>query len=579
MKNKKILKNAILWTKDPFDNKTKEEVKYLINHNFNKIKDAFYQDLKFGTGGVRAIMGIGINRFNKYTIGRLTQGLSFYLKKYFSGKISVVIAYDVRHNSKYFSEIIANIFTANNIYVNIFENFRPTPELSFAVRYLKCQAGIMLTASHNPPDYNGYKIYFEDGGQIVSPHDNNIIKEIAKLNFSDINFCGNKKLIKIIGKEIDEKFIENVVKFGSYKKEKEKNNNLKIVFTPIHGTTIKIIPEVLNKAGFNSLFIVKEQAFPNGDFPTVKLPNPEESETLNIAINKANKINADLVIGTDPDGDRLGIACRNRNGKIETLNGNETNTLLINYLLKLWYKLGKIKGKEFIATTIVSSDLFSKLSNLYNVECKIGLTGFKWIAKMINDTKGKKKFICGGEESFGFMIDDFLRDKDSITTSLLISEIAAQAKKKNKTLFDLLAEIYLKTGFYLEDLISIYKNGENGLKIISSLMNYYRNSPPKFFNKSKVIQIDDYKISISKNLITGKKQKINLPKSNVLIFYTDNKIKIACRPSGTEPKIKYYISVQSPLGSIKDYEVIKKKLQKKIQILKKYILLKISKYL
>lgn len=561
------LHKAKLWMKPPFDKKTQKLVKQLINSNTIEIEDAFKEDLKFGTGGIRGIIGVGTNRLNRYTLGKTIQGFSNYLKKIFLEKITVAIAYDVRNNSKEFSKIVANIFTANGIYVYTFESFRTTPELSFAIRYLKCQAGVMLTASHNPPKYNGYKIYFNDGAQVVPPHEIAITKHINELNFNNINFNGNKKLITIIGEKIDKQFINCSLQFGSY--NNDANSNLEIVFTPIHGTTINIIPKILKQAGFNKLHIVKEQSMPNGNFPTVKSPNPEEKETLSIAIEKGNNINADLVIGTDPDGDRLGIATRNKYGNFELLTGNETNIILTNYLLNIWNKKGKIKGQEFIGSTIVSSDIFFDLAKLYGVECKVGLTGFKWIAKMIHDTEGKKKFICGGEESFGFMVEDFIRDKDSITSTLLICEIAAQSKKQNKTLFDILAEVYMKTGFYLDELISITKEGRYGLKEIKSLMNHYRNTPQKYFSGSEVVRLDDYYTSISKNLITGKIKKINIPKSNVLIFYTKNGTKIACRPSGTEPKIKYYFSVKSNLTSIKDYEQVKNQLKKEIKELKK----------
>lgn len=427
-----IIEKAKLWTKIPFDKKTQKLVQKLINSNSKQIEDSFYKDLNFGTGGVRAIAGIGTNRLNKYTIGKTIQGFSNYLKKKFlNKKKSVVIAYDVRKYSKKFAQIATNILTANKIHVNIFDNFRTTPQLSFTIRYLKCQAGIIMTASHNSKEYHGYKLYLDDGGQITYPHDKSIIDQIYKINFSDINFNAKKKLITIIGKEVDEKFITTSLKFGSY--QNEHNPDLKIVFTPIHGTTINIIPTILKRAKFN-FFIVEEQASPNGDFPSVKSPNPEENDTLLIAINKGHKIKADLVIGTDPDGDRLGVAARNKIGQFELLNGNQTNTLLTNYLLNIWKKNGKITGNEFIGSTIVTSDIFFELAKYYGVECKVSLTGFKWIGKMINDFEGKKKFICAGEESFGFMIEDFIRDKDAITSTLLICEVAAQAKKKKKNI-------------------------------------------------------------------------------------------------------------------------------------------------
>ncbi|CAG0901442.1 unnamed protein product, partial [Darwinula stevensoni] len=492
--------------------------------------------MEFGTGGMRGVMGVGTNRLNKYTLGRATQGLSNYLLEQFPNQpISVAIAHDVRHNSKEFAKLVADVFTANGIKVYLFEDFRPTPELSFAVRDLGCQAGIVLTASHNPPEYNGYKVYFNDGGQVVPPHDKNIINKVYELDFSDIKFNGNEDLIVYTGKEIDEKFLNASLKYGSY--NKDANADLKIVFTSIHGTTNTLIPEVLKRAGFTQVTVVEEQAVPSGDFPTVKSPNPEEPEALSMAINKANQIGADLVVGTDPDGDRLGIAARNSKGELQILNGNQTNTLLTYYLLNLWKEQGKITGKEFIGSTIVTSDIFFPLAELFGVTCKAGLTGFKWIGKMILDAEGKEKFICGGEESFGFMVDDFVRDKDSVTATLLACEVAAQAKKQGKTLFDVLSEIYTKTGYYLEDLISVTKKGKDGLAEIAQLMENYRNQPPAEFNGSKVIKLDDYEKSVSKNLLTGEETPIEIPKSNVLIFYTEDGSKIACRPSGTEPKI------------------------------------------
>jgi len=562
------LDKAKVWLNEPFDNQTQLLVKQLIESNPNELEDSFYQDMEFGTGGMRGIMGVGTNRLNKYTLGRATQGFSNYLIQEFKEGISVAIAYDVRHNSKEFAKIVADVFTANGIKVYLFEDFRPTPELSFAVRYLNCKGGIVLTASHNPPEYNGYKVYFNDGGQVVPPHDKNIINEVYSLEFSDINFKGNDELITYIGKEIDEKFIEASLKFGSY--NKEANADLKMVFTSIHGTTNQIIPETLALAGFSQVAIVEEQAIPSGDFPTVKSPNPEEPEALSMAIKKANEIGADLVIGTDPDGDRLGIAARNANGELQLLNGNQTNTLLTDYLLNIWKQQGKITGKEFIGSTIVTSDIFFPLAKLYGVNCKAGLTGFKWIGKMILDSEGTEKFICGGEESFGFMVDDFVRDKDSVTATIIAAEVAAQARKSGKTLFDILAEIYTKTGFYLEDLISVTKKGKDGLAEIAQLMVDYRNNPPTEFKGSKVVELNDYEKSISKNLITGEEKPITIPKSNVLIFYTEDGSRIACRPSGTEPKIKYYFSVKTELENTNQFNEKLELLKNRIKSLKEY---------
>ena len=561
------MERAKIWLGEHYDEATRDEVQHLIDTDLELLEDAFYKDLEFGTGGMRGIMGVGTNRINRYTLGAATQGLANYLKKQFPDKEkSVAIAYDVRNNSELFARIVADILTGNAIKVHLFESFRPTPELSFTVRHLKCDAGIVLTASHNPPEYNGYKVYWNDGGQIVPPQDNEIIAEVGNVQPHQIQFHGNDRLLNVIGKEIDDLFIEASIRnIGFTNKGKEE---VKIVFTPIHGTSIAIIPEALKRAGFTNVHIVEEQAVPSGNFPTVQSPNPEEPAALKMAIDLANEIDADIVIGTDPDADRLGIAVRNFHGKMVLLNGNQTNTVLTDYLLEQRQNDG-MDGTEFIGSTIVTSDIFYDLAEYYNVECKVGLTGFKWIADMIRKAEGKQKFIGGGEESFGFMVGDFVRDKDSVTSTLLACEIAANAKANDSSFFEELLTIYTKTKFYLEDLISITKRGKDGAAEIRQMMADLRANPPASFDGSKVIRLDDYQISISKNLVTGEEKTIDIPKSNVLIFYTEDGSKIAARPSGTEPKIKFYFSVKTNLDEISDFEWKEDELQAKIERLKK----------
>lgn len=560
------MERAQIWLGAEYDEDTRKEVQNLIDTNPNGLEDAFYRDLEFGTGGMRGIMGIGTNRINKYTLGAATQGLANYLKQEFPDKEkSVAIAYDVRHNSDSFARIVADILTGNGIKVYLFESFRPTPELSFAVRHLACDSGIVLTASHNPPEYNGYKVYWNDGGQIVPPQDTGIISEVLNVKPNEILFNGNDKLLNVIGKEIDDAFIDACVKNASFT-DKGKSD-LSIVFTSIHGTSIATMPEALKRAGFTNVHIVEEQAKPSGDFPTVKSPNPEEPEALKMALELAEKVNTDIVIGTDPDADRLGIAVRDFNGKMVLLNGNQTNTVLTNYLLNKWQENG-LDGTEFIGSTIVTSDIFFDLAKLYNVECKVGLTGFKWIADMIRKAEDKQKFIGGGEESFGFMVGDFVRDKDSISSTLLACEIAAFAKANDSSFYEELINIYTKTACYQEGLVSVVKAGKDGAEQIAQMMVDFRNDPPKSFDNSKVIRLDDYQTSVSKDLISGNETPIEIPKSNVLIFYTEDGSKIAARPSGTEPKIKFYFSVKSNLDEIQDYENVKNVLLEKIERLK-----------
>lgn len=565
--SKSSLERAKQWLTEDFDEETRAIVQDLIEKYPEQLEDSFYKNLEFGTGGMRGIMGVGTNRINKYTLGLATQGVANYLNQKFPNqKKSIAIAYDVRKNSDNFAKIVANILTANGIKVYLFESFRPTPELSFTIRHLGCNAGIVLTASHNPPEYNGYKLYWSDGAQIVPPQDGEIIEEVNKVNPSDIQFKGNDELIEYIGEEIDSAFINACVNAIGYNQVGKKD--LKIVFTPIHGTSIFTIPEALKKAGFENLWIVEKQATPDGDFPTVASPNPEEDAALKMAIDLANKVNADIVIGTDPDADRLGIAVRDLNGELILLNGNQTNTVFVDYLLK-HRKPSDLDEKDFIGSTIVSSDIFFELAEKYNAECKVGLTGFKWIADMIRKAEGKQRFIGGGEESFGFMVGDFVRDKDSVSSTLLACEIAAHSKANNSSFYEELLKIYIENSYYLEDLVSVVRTGKEGAEEITQLMIQYRENPPTEFDGSKVIRLADYQNSISKNIITGQETPIDLHPSNVLIFYTEDGSKIAARPSGTEPKIKYYFSVKTKLKSISDFSNKEKELKNKIERLKK----------
>ena len=559
-----LLDRVNTWLTPTFDTETQDHIKNLIASNPKELKESFYKDLDFGTGGMRGVMGIGTNRINKYTLGRNTQGISNYLKKSFPNEtIKVAIAFDCRHNSKTLAQIVANVFSANNIEVYLFEDLRPTPELSFALKHLNCHCGIVLTASHNPPEYNGYKVYWQDGGQLVPPQDGEIITEINNLNYSEIKFKSNPSLIKKIGEEIDKAFIKASIENGSFNTSQSAKDNLTIVFTSLHGTSITIIPETFKQAGYNNIHIVEEQALPNGDFPTVESPNPEEPAALKMALELAENVNADIVIGTDPDSDRVGIAVRNDDNNMQLLNGNQTMVVMTAFLLKQWQKNNKLNGNEFIGSTIVSTPMMKELANAYNVECKIGLTGFKWIAKMIKDFP-ELNFIGGGEESFGFMVGDFVRDKDAVTASLLACEIAAQAKEANSSFFGELIELYSKHGFYKERLISITKKGIEGAAEIKQMMIDARKSPFSEINGSKVICIEDYQSSVTLNPITGETSKIDIPKSNVLIYYTEDGSQIALRPSGTEPKIKFYISVNGPLKNTSEYKTVEAQLESKI---------------
>ncbi|MDY3351766.1 phospho-sugar mutase [Riemerella anatipestifer] len=562
---------AKLWLTEAFDEETRQTVKQLIDTNSPELEDAFYKNLEFGTGGMRGIMGVGTNRLNRYTLGQATQGLANYLHQQFpSQEIKVAIAYDVRNNSKEFGKIVANVLTANGIKVLLFKEHRPTPELSFTVRDKKCNAGIVLTASHNPPEYNGYKVYWNDGAQIVPPNDAEIINEVLNTKYEDINFNGNDSLIEWVGEEQDEVYIRTCMDNSLYQENKLGYDNLNIVFTSIHGTTYTTIPQALAKAGFTKVDLVKEQMIPSGNFPTVESPNPEEPAALTMAMDLAKITNADIVIGTDPDGDRLGIAVRNLDGEMQLLNGNQTNMILTDYILSQWQKQGRITGTEFIGSTIVTSDVFFDLAKSYGVECKVGLTGFKWIGKMIREVEGKQKFICGGEESFGFMTGDFVRDKDSCGSILLACEVAAWCKAQGKTMYQYMIEIYQRLGLYQEALVNVVKKGKEGAEQIKKMMTDFRNNPVTLLAGSKVVLVKDYQEQTAWDLNKNEKQPMtDIPKSNVLIYYTEDGTKVAIRPSGTEPKIKFYFSVLDKIESEKDFKSKIEILNEKIEIIKK----------
>ncbi len=548
------LEKSKLWLTDTFDEETQKTVQNLIDSGSDDLEDSFYRELEFGTGGMRGIMGVGTNRLNKYTLGQATQGLANYLHRQFQNQeIKVAIAYDVRHNSKEFGKMCADVLTANGIKVLLFKEHRPTPELSFTVRDKKCNAGIVLTASHNPPEYNGYKVYWDDGAQIVPPDDEAIIKEVYSVKFDEIKFSGNDDLIEWIGEEQDDVYIDACMENSLY--QNVGRDNLNIVFTSIHGTTYKTVPQALAKAGFTKVDLVTEQMIPSGNFPTVASPNPEEPAALQMAIDLARITNGDIVLGTDPDGDRLGIAVRNLDGEMQLLNGNQTNTILTYYILDQWKKAGKITGKEFIGSTIVTSDIFIDIANKFGVDCKIGLTGFKWIGKMIRDFEGKEKFVCGGEESFGFMTGDFVRDKDSCGSILVACEIAAWCKANNTTMFEYMIEIYKDLGMYYEGLVNVVRKGRTGAEEIIQMMKDFRENPPKEIAGSKVAIVKDFQEQTSLNMMDHQKSVMDdIPKSNVLIYYTEDGTKVCVRPSGTEPKIKFYVSVKDQIASKEEFK-------------------------
>ncbi len=562
-----IRNKASEWLGNEFNEETRNEVREMLEKDEKKLTDAFYQDLEFGTGGLRGIMGAGTNRMNIYTLGMATQGLSNYLIRHF-GKdgIRVAVAHDCRNNSRLYAETAAGIFSANGFEVYLFDSLRPTPELSFAIRHYKCQSGVVITASHNPPEYNGYKAYWDDGGQVVAPHDTGIIEEVRKItSVTQIKSDGNPERIKVIGKETDDLFLEEVVKMSLNPDVIKRHDDMGIVFTPIHGTGGTLVPQALKLFGFRNIITVPEQDVVDGNFPTVRSPNPEEPEALSMAIKKAVDTGAELVMATDPDADRLGIAVKDNGGEFLLLNGNQTGALLINYILSQYHEKGLYTGKEYIIKTIVTTDLLDRIAEKYNVECFNVLTGFKFFADLMRGLEGKKRYIGGGEESYGFLPGDYVRDKDAVASCALVAEVAAWAKSRGKSLYDLLIEIYAEFGLYRENLVNIVRKGADGAAEIREMMKGYRNSPPVEINKSRVIRIDDYLKLISLDCITGKETMLHLPKSDVLQFFLEDGTKISVRPSGTEPKIKFYFSVNTGLESPDRFEETDLLLQERIE--------------
>jgi phosphoglucomutase len=563
-----ILIRAKAWLTADFDKETRKLVREMIDNNPQELIDSFYQDLEFGTGGLRGIMGVGTNRMNKYTVGMATQGLANYLKKVFPDQkqIKVAIAYDCRNNSAYFAQITADVFSANGIFVHLFKALRPTPELSFAIRHLGCQSGIVITASHNPKEYNGYKAYWEDGSQLIPPHDRNVIIEVQKItSVAEVKFKSRKENIEMIGGDIDKAYFEKVHQLTLSPEAINKYKDLKIVYTSIHGTGGQLVPTCLEQFGFRNVSVVAEQNIPDGNFPTVKSPNPEEPAALEMAIKQAEKEGADLVMATDPDADRIGIAVRDLNKNFILLNGNQTAALLTYYLLTKWDEKKKLTGKEYIVKTIVTSEILKDIADRFKVECYDVLTGFKWIADIIRMNEGKKVYISGGEESYGYLTGDFVRDKDAVSSCALVAETAAWALSKGKTLYELLLDIYLEFGLYKESLISIVRKGKTGSEEIKKMMDEYRSTPPASINGSRMVMIKDYQLSLSKDILSGTRQPVDLPKSNVLQFFLEDGSKISVRPSGTEPKIKFYFGVKDKLSARSDFDKMNENLDRRVK--------------
>ncbi len=553
------------WLNGNYDEATKAEIRKLQNENPADLVEAFYKNLEFGTGGLRGIMGVGTNRMNKYTVGMATQGYVNYLKQVF-GDVKVAIAHDSRNNSRFFAETAAHVFAANGAKVFLFEDMRPTPELSFAIRTLGCQGGVVCTASHNPKEYNGYKAYWNDGSQLVPPHDKNVIAEVEKIaSVDDVKWNGSEENITIIGKEMDEKYIEMVHGLSVYPEVISKQQDLKIVYTSIHGTGIKMVPPVLERFGFKNVHIVKEQMQPDGNFPTVAYPNPEESEAMSYGLKLAEQLDADILCGTDPDADRIAIGVKDDKGQWVLMNGNQTAVLAFNYLMEARRTKGIAKPNDMVITTIVTTPMIDAIAAGNNVNCYRVLTGFKWISELIRDKEGKENYIIGGEESFGLMIGDQIRDKDGISAVALLCEMAAYEKEKGRSLYEKMIDLYVQYGFYKEHLISITKKGMDGQQQIADMMEGYRNNPPSTINGRPVVMLMDYQLQVKKNLQTGEEWKLNLPKSNVLQFVLDDKTFISARPSGTEPKIKFYFSVNAPLEKAADFDKVNSELENKIQ--------------
>ena len=550
------MERAQAWLTEQYDEETRKKVQYLIDNDPNELTESFYRNLEFGTGGLRGIMGVGTNRMNIYTVAMATQGFANYITKMNPGvsDLRVAVAYDCRNNSPAFANITADVMSANGIRVFIFDCLRPTPELSFAVRELHCHAGVMVTASHNPKEYNGYKAYWNDGGQLVSPHDKNVIAEVEKiLDPSMVNFKRNPELITVLGEDFDDIYLNKVFGLSLSLDLIKKHKDLKIVYTPIHGTGRRLVPEILKRKGFENVYCVEEQMVVDGDFPTVKSPNPEEPAAMALAVKKAQETNADLVLATDPDADRVGVAVKNENGEFILLNGNQAASVFLYYLLTRWNELGKLTGKEFVVKTIVTTELLFELAQKYNVDRYDVLTGFKFIADKILELEGKKQFIGGGEESYGYLAGDFVRDKDAVIATSLLAEAMAWAAEQGKTFYELLCDIYREFGLYKEKLVSLTKKGISGTEEIKAMMARFRETPPTEIAGEKVVEIRDYKVLEAKDLLTGKVTPINLPKSDVLQFFTETGSKISVRPSGTEPKIKFYFSMKGKIeGSIEE---------------------------
>ncbi len=566
--NENVIKKAKAWLNGNIDAESKDAIRNMMENNPHELTESFYRDLEFGTGGLRGIMGVGTNRMNKYTVGMATQGLANYLRKVYgaNNQIKVAIAYDSRNNSPEFARLTAEVFSANNIKVYLFDGLRPTPELSFAIRHYGCQSGVVITASHNPKEYNGYKAYWDDGAQLIPPHDKNVIEEVRMItNFDDVKFDGNQDLIQIIGEETDILYLDLLKKLSLSPEIIKQHHDIPIVYTPLHGTGATMVPWCLKNFGFTNISLVEEQAAPDGNFPTVKSPNPEESSAMEMAIAKAEREGASLVMATDPDADRVGIAVKDNHGKFILLNGNQTASVLLYYIFRKWKENGKITGKEYMVKTVVTTELLIDLANKYGIESYDVLTGFKWIADIIRKNEGSKTFIAGGEESYGYMIGDFVRDKDAVSSCAMIAEAAAWASSQDKTIFDILLDIYLEFGFYLEGLIAVVKKGMSGAEEIRKIMERFRSNPPAVINNSKVVMIKDYDLSIARDILKGTETPINLPKSNVLQFFLEDGSKISMRPSGTEPKIKFYFGVKAELNDIADYEMVRSQLENRIE--------------
>jgi phosphoglucomutase len=561
-----VKKRAEEWLQSSYNEATRQEVKKMMAGDEKELIDAFYRDLEFGTGGLRGIMGVGTNRMNIYTVGKATQGLATYLKKNFPDLpvIKVAVAHDSRNNSRLFAETTARIFAANGIKVFLFESLRPTPELSFSIRHFGCQSGVVITASHNPKEYNGYKAYWDDGGQVVPPHDKNIIKEVENTAISNIKWEGNNQLIELVGKEVDEIYTDKIKALSLSPEAVAANNQIKIVYTPIHGSGVNLVPMVLKKYGFSNIITIPEQNISDGNFPTVKSPNPEESAALSMAIEKAKATGAELVMATDPDADRVGIAVKNDKGEIVLLNGNQTGSILIYYLLTRWSELGKLKGKEYIVKTIVTTDLIARIAKGFNVEYFDVLTGFKYIAEIIKQNEGQKLFVGGGEESYGYLAGEFVRDKDAVMACALIAEAFAWAQSKGKTLYDILLEIYAKYGLFKEHLVNVTKKGKEGQEEIARMMESFRLNTPTTLGGSKVTVVMDYQSQQTIDKVTGKTSVIAQPKSNVLQFVNEAGDKVTVRPSGTEPKIKFYFSVSTSMKDKSAFVEANAELEKKI---------------